>query len=60
MISSVDDLRSSMGCMNPDNEEQRQRIIRHLIEELDFENSYKYRDFLVNHCGYRQMFVAEW
>lgn len=43
MISSFDDLRSSMGCMNPENEEQRQRIIRYLKKELDYENSYKYR-----------------
>lgn len=47
MICSVDDLRSSLGCLTTENEEQREQQIRILKEELDYENKYKFRTTVV-------------
>lgn len=43
MIMSVDDLRSSLRLMNPETDEDRNRYIKGLTEELDDEYRNRFR-----------------
>ena len=47
MICSVDDLRSSLRLMNPDTNEDRNRYIKWLTEELDDEYRNRFRSTII-------------
>ena len=47
MICSVDDLRSSLRLMNPETDEDRNRYIKGLTEELDDEYRNRFRSTII-------------
>lgn len=47
MIMSVDDLRSSLRLMNPETDEDRNRYIKGLTEELDDEYRNRFRSTII-------------
>lgn len=47
MIMSVDDFRSSLRLMNPETDEDRNRYIKGLTEELDDEYRNRFRSTII-------------
>lgn len=47
MICSVDDLRSSLRLMNPETDEDRNRYIKGLTEELEDEYRNRFRSTII-------------
>lgn len=47
MIMSVDDLRSSLRLMNPETDEDQNRYIKGLTEELDDEYRNRFRSTII-------------